>query len=284
MSFNLLPVVGGVLGNLLLPGFGGAALGSALGSLAGGERDPMKLLASGAMGGLGGSLAGSIGQFGAPAASAAQGVTQGAGAMAPAAAWSAAANPAAQTALQGAGTGAGGGFMAGLGRMANAPSEAAKYLLTGPNAMKVGGLMMTAPLALTPPYEAPKEKRYGSQDIGVHRTYANVSDMSNIPLGSRNPTYLYFEPDSTIPRRYYARGGPVSSLAQFGHGTSDTVPATINGVQPARLSPGEYVVPARAVSELGNGDTEAGVAKLDRWVADLAGGRPGRKVNHKMPR
>ena len=43
---------------------------------------------------------------------------------------------------------------------------------------------------------------------------------------------------------------------------SDDIPATIGGKQPARLADGEFVVPARIVSELGNGSTEAGARKL----------------------
>jgi len=43
---------------------------------------------------------------------------------------------------------------------------------------------------------------------------------------------------------------------------SDDIPATIGDKQPARLADGEFVVPARIVSELGNGSTEAGARKL----------------------
>ena len=43
---------------------------------------------------------------------------------------------------------------------------------------------------------------------------------------------------------------------------SDNIPATIGDKQPARLADGEFVVPARIVSELGNGSTEAGARKL----------------------
>jgi hypothetical protein len=43
---------------------------------------------------------------------------------------------------------------------------------------------------------------------------------------------------------------------------SDSIPATIGNKQPARLADGEFVVPARIVSELGNGSTEAGARKL----------------------
>ena len=43
---------------------------------------------------------------------------------------------------------------------------------------------------------------------------------------------------------------------------SDSIPAVIGDRQPARLADGEFVVPARIVSELGNGSTEAGARKL----------------------
>ena len=47
-----------------------------------------------------------------------------------------------------------------------------------------------------------------------------------------------------------------------GDGISDSIPATIGRKQPARLADGEFVVPARIVSEIGNGSTEAGARKL----------------------
>ena len=47
-----------------------------------------------------------------------------------------------------------------------------------------------------------------------------------------------------------------------GDGVSDSIPATIGNKRPARLADGEFVVPARIVSELGNGSTEAGARKL----------------------
>jgi len=69
----------------------------------------------------------------------------------------------------------------------------------------------------------------------------------------------------------YASGG-ISSLGGYsdggqllrgpGDGVSDDIPATIGGRQPARLADGEFVVPARIVSELGNGSTDAGARKL----------------------
>jgi hypothetical protein len=70
----------------------------------------------------------------------------------------------------------------------------------------------------------------------------------------------------------YAAGGGVSHLGDYsdggrllkgpGDGVSDSIPAVIGERQPARLADGEFVVPARIVSELGNGSTEAGARKL----------------------
>ena len=58
----------------------------------------------------------------------------------------------------------------------------------------------------------------------------------------------------------YSDGGRL--LRGPGDGVSDDIPATIGNRQPARLADGEFVVPARIVSELGNGSTEAGARKL----------------------
>ena len=58
----------------------------------------------------------------------------------------------------------------------------------------------------------------------------------------------------------YSDGGRL--LRGPGDGVSDSIPATIGNRQPARLADGEFVIPARIVSELGNGSTDAGARKL----------------------
>jgi hypothetical protein len=58
----------------------------------------------------------------------------------------------------------------------------------------------------------------------------------------------------------YSDGGRL--LKGPGDGVSDSIPAVIGKRQPARLADGEFVVPARIVSELGNGSTQAGARKL----------------------
>ena len=58
----------------------------------------------------------------------------------------------------------------------------------------------------------------------------------------------------------YSDGGHL--LKGPGDGVSDSIPATIGSKQPARLATGEFVIPARIVSELGNGSTDAGAKRL----------------------
>ena len=80
----------------------------------------------------------------------------------------------------------------------------------------------------------------------------------------------------------FARGG-IGDLGDYsdggrllkgpGDGVSDSIPATIGGKQPARLADGEFVVPARIVSELGNGSTSAGAKKLYAMMDRIQTGR-----------
>ena len=58
----------------------------------------------------------------------------------------------------------------------------------------------------------------------------------------------------------YSDGGRL--LKGPGTGISDDIPATIAGKQPARLANNEFVIPARIVSEIGQGSTDAGAKKL----------------------
>jgi len=80
----------------------------------------------------------------------------------------------------------------------------------------------------------------------------------------------------------FAAGGP-SNLGDYsdggrllrgpGDGVSDSIPAVIGKKRPARLADGEFVVPARIVSELGNGSTEAGARKLYAMLDRIQAGR-----------
>jgi hypothetical protein len=103
----------------------------------------------------------------------------------------------------------------------------------------------------------------------------NAADIGGPPQAYSNPNITPWDMGGTG----MANGG-IASLAQGGHshlgdysdggrllkgpgdGVSDSIPASIGDKRPARLADGEFVVPARIVSELGNGSTEAGARKL----------------------
>jgi hypothetical protein len=117
-------------------------------------------------------------------------------------------------------------------------------------------------------------KQQYSQIAGTAPTES--SDSSTNPFSIENRPVVGYS--STGEKMYgektkqgYASGG-ISHLGDYsdggrllrgpGDGVSDSIPAMIGKKQPARLADGEFVVPARIVSELGNGSTEAGARKL----------------------
>ena len=78
-----------------------------------------------------------------------------------------------------------------------------------------------------------------------------------------------------VPSIRYQGGGPIAGL---GDGMSDSIPANISGQEEVRLSEGEYIVPADAVSGLGNGSTNAGAGVLEEMVSRIRGARTGMLV------
>jgi hypothetical protein len=125
-----------------------------------------------------------------------------------------------------------------------------------------GGIKLGAPIAMA----------------GVDAAYADAYDTVD-PItrgGPSGPLNLSdaFRPSMTLPM--YAQGGMIPSyqaggiaglgygglLEGTGDGISDSIPARIDGSQEAALSKGEFVVPARIVSEIGNGSSDAGAERL----------------------
>lgn len=76
-------------------------------------------------------------------------------------------------------------------------------------------------------------------------------------------------------------GGGLAGLASGSYlsgstdGMADKIPATIEGKQPAKLSHGEFVVPADVVSHLGNGNSEAGADRLYGMMDKIRKARTG---------
>lgn len=84
-------------------------------------------------------------------------------------------------------------------------------------------------------------------------------------LNAARPTPAYAE--GGIAQGYYL-GGDTDGMA-------DEIPANIDGKQPAKLSDGEFVVPADVVSHLGNGNSEAGAQRLYEMMDRIRKARTG---------
>jgi hypothetical protein len=168
-----------------------------------------------------------------------------------------------------------------------------------------GGSRSTAPTAPLPVYSYdPKTMQFtqtkgGNSVTGGIATPAMGMMQSQRPATSINiPAYQTPEQQLGLGGFYdymnqqlggyagYARGGNVGGEAHLGDysdggrllrgpgdGVSDSIPASIGNRQPARLADGEFVVPARIVSELGNGSTEAGARKLYAMMDRVQKGR-----------
>lgn len=81
----------------------------------------------------------------------------------------------------------------------------------------------------------------------------------------------------------YASGGmPPRFLSGGGDGMSDSIPASINGKQEARLADGEFVIPADVVSHLGNGSSKAGAKQLYSMMDKVRKARTGTEKQGKQ--
>jgi len=127
----------------------------------------------------------------------------------------------------------------------------------------------TAAVAPTPATTVPR--RPGSGGITYFTPMQYTKAAAAAPAGVAAPAESVAAETNPPIVPGYAAGG-ISNLGGYsdggrllrgpGDGVSDSIPATIGGRQPARLADGEFVVPARIVSELGNGSTDAGAKKL----------------------
>jgi hypothetical protein len=80
----------------------------------------------------------------------------------------------------------------------------------------------------------------------------------------------------------YAGGGGLHYLKSAEDGMADKIPATIDNKRPAKLSGGEFVIPADVVSHLGNGNSEAGAKRLYDMMDRIRHARTGTKQQGKQ--
>jgi hypothetical protein len=171
--------------------------------------------------------------------------------------------------------------------VAVAPEQAAVQAAPAPAKTGLSGLSgrLFAGLGQTPSSEDQGAGGYYEDDTSGRRDYTfdpNLGGFRAAPVPKRFVPYAAPATTTNVPwdGGGTAANGGLMSLAQGGvshlgdysdggrllkgpgDGVSDSIPASIGDKRPARLADGEFVVPARIVSELGNGSTEAGARKL----------------------
>jgi hypothetical protein len=174
-----------------------------------------------------------------------------------------------------------GGFSSAMSN----PMSALNTIGGGSTLAGAGKLAATAlPImsAMTPEYKGPEQTPAMIRPAVLTRTQIPESEQPRYGSAERrhfNDVWTYPTPYKAGTTPTGATGGVVAfnegglgSLGGYsdggrllrgpGDGISDSIPATIGDRQPARLADGEFVVPARIVSEIGNGSTEAGARKL----------------------
>jgi hypothetical protein len=171
-------------------------------------------------------------------------------------------------------------FKTGISSAVNSPSALASQMGGMGSLAKYAG-MAAAPAITGALQSNTATPTTQSQNQVVPYYKYSPGQIQNPQVGQLGSPVNYFNPSYTsysTPQQW-AKGGSVgmatggiSDLGGYsdggrllkgpGDGVSDSIPATIADKQPARLADGEFVVPARIVSELGNGSTEAGARQL----------------------
>tara|TARA_R110000868_G_scaffold411627_3_gene706525 strand:- start:4860 stop:7298 length:2439 start_codon:yes stop_codon:yes gene_type:complete len=152
-------------------------------------------------------------------------------------------------------------------------SDIAKNLGEGNTAMGYGkmGLSALSPLAAaTAPEPLSYDEMTSAEKYDPTRRL-NLSMDTGIGSALSRDTGL----------RLLAGGGYLETGGVVGDGMSDNIPATIDGMQEARLSDGEFVLPADIVSHLGNGSSDAGAKQLYNMMDRIRKARTGSEKQGK---
>ena len=128
----------------------------------------------------------------------------------------------------------------------------------------------------------------GSRDAVDQYVSQYQTDPATVAAKAKSGDYnamLAMNKINNTPNANYAQGG-IANLGGYsdggrmlkgpGDGMSDSIPASIQGKQPARLADNEFVVPADVVSHLGNGSSDAGAKKLYAMMSKVRKARTGK--------
>jgi hypothetical protein len=175
-----------------------------------------------------------------------------------------------------------GAFGKGLGSLTSSSGRQALVDAYGGNALKAGlGAAAFASPVLTPlltpePMQA-EEGYYGGPFESLESVRRRARGYAQGGIAALNPMMGVFDARNAN-REFgeqmggYKKGGYLDGP---GDGMSDSISATIEGKQPARLADGEFVIPADVVSHLGNGSTKAGAKRLYAMMDKVRKARTG---------
>lgn len=129
------------------------------------------------------------------------------------------------------------------------------------------------------PYEADSARRPGSagRQYFTDVKYVSPTDAATAQAAAKQEA----EGIAGLQQPVRAAAGGLMGLKSGKYlngatdGMADEVPAKIEGSQEARLSHGEFVIPADVVSHIGNGNSEAGAKRLYDMMARLRKARTG---------
>ena len=145
------------------------------------------------------------------------------------------------------------------------PTEAAKRYGPTPEQIAAGQQIYQQQMAdLYTPRSVPDVQMTGSPLVQANQT--TTTQPATQPATQQAAM--------TVPAETGMAGG--GFLKGRGDGMSDEIKATINEKQPARLSDGEFVIPADVVAHLGNGSSKAGAQKLYDMMARVRKARTGK--------
>jgi len=142
-----------------------------------------------------------------------------------------------------------------------------------------------------PKYTAVREQITDRDDTGRRpgssgRRYFSDTIYAKKPEGQQPMSVEEAQAQAKAQAAGFMGGGQVLEdggyLQGDSDGQADLVPGDIDGVQEARLSHGEYVLPADLVAILGNGNSDAGAAALDDFMSTVrkkATGTPKQQKN-----
>jgi len=138
-------------------------------------------------------------------------------------------------------------------------------------------------------YDPDRRPGSGGQRYFTDTQYVPKSDTPATPmsaeglaaLNAANPAREVKNPVTTMAAGGIAQLKKGQYLNGATDGMADKIPARIEGEQEARLSDGEFVIPADVVSHLGNGNSDAGAKVLKDMMSRVRKARTGNKKQGK---